>query len=452
MRLTIIHPAIGHRVGERYIRSWQMEPLPAAAIAGLTPGDVDIRFYDDRMEKIPYDEATDAVAISLETYTAKRTYQIASEYRKRGVPVIVGGFHASLVPDEAERYAEAVIEGEAEPVWATVIDDLRHGTLKKRYQGFERPHLGEIRPDRRIFRGKRYLPIGLVETGRGCRFPCEFCAIQAFFDRTHRSRPIDNILAELRSLKKSRKVFFFVDDNFAGNIKAAKPLLEAMAPLDIRWITQMSINAAHDEEFLDLLSKSGCKGVLIGFESLDRETLRAMKKKFNAMRGGYEVALANLRRYNIRVYGTFVFGYQNDTPETFDNTVDFAIEQRLYIAAFNHLTPFPGTALYRRLKEENRLRFEAWWLDDEYRYNDVPFIPERLNHDDVTRLCVESRRKFYSWGSILRRGFERTNRSDPFMFRNFFPINHMHRADVSNRNGYPLGDENWQGALLEASR
>lgn len=450
MRLTIIHPAIGHRIGERYIRSWQMEPLPAAAIAGLTPKDVDIRFYDDRMEKIPYDEPTDAVAISLETYTAKRVYQIASEYRKRNIPVIVGGFHASLVPDEAERFAESVIVGEAEAIWPTVIDDLRHGTLKKRYQGFERPLLEQISPDRTIFRGKRYLPIGLVETGRGCRFPCEFCAIQAFFDRTHRTRPVDHILAELQSLKKSRKVFFFVDDNFAGNIKAAKPLMEAMAPLNVRWITQMSINAAHDEEFLELLSRSGCKGVLIGFESLDRETLRSMKKNFNAMRGGYEVALRNLRRYNIRVYGTFVFGYENDTPETFDNTVEFAIEQRLYIAAFNHLTPFPGTALYSRLQKENRLRFDAWWLDDAYRYNDVPFVPQSLGHEDITRLCVESRRKFYSWGSIFRRGFEKTNRSDAFMFRNFFPINHMHRADVSNRNGYPLGDETWQGTLIEA--
>ena len=452
MRLTIIHPAIGHRIGERYIRSWQMEPLPAAAIAGLTPGDVEIRFHDDRMETIPYDEPTDAVAISLETYTAKRVYQIASEYRKRNVPVIVGGFHASLVPEEAERYAEAVIVGEAEPVWREVVDDLRHGTLRKRYRVADRPQLDEIRPDRSIFRGKRYLPIGLVETGRGCRFPCEFCAIQAFFDRTHRSRPIDDILAELGSLKSSRRVFFFVDDNFAGNIKAAKPLLEALAPLGIRWITQMSINAAHDEEFLELLSKSGCKGVLIGFESLDRETLRSMKKNFNAMRGGFDVALGNLRRHGIRVYGTFVFGYQNDTPETFDSTVEFAIDQRLYIAAFNHLTPFPGTALYRRLEDEKRLRFDAWWLDDEYRYNDVPFNPERLNHDDVTRLCVESRRKFYSWGSILRRGIEKTNRSDPFMFRNFFPINYLHKSDVSNRNGYPLGDESFRGALLEAAR
>jgi radical SAM superfamily enzyme YgiQ (UPF0313 family) len=452
MRLTIIHPAIGHRKGERYIRSWQMEPLPAAAIAALTPKDVEIKFYDDRMEAIPFDEPTDAVALSLETYTAKRAYQIASEYRKRNVPVIVGGFHATLMPDEAERFAEAVVVGEAEDVWAMVVDDLRHGTLKKRYRGSERPTLDRISSDRSIFRNKRYLPIGLVETGRGCRFPCEFCAIQTFFERTHRIRPVDHIIAELRLLKGTTKLFFFVDDNFAGDIHAAKILLKELAPLNIRWITQMSINAAHDEEFLGLLEKSGCKGTLIGFESLDEGNLRSMKKSFNTMKGGYQKALANLRKYNIRVYATFVFGYENDTEQSFDQAVNFAIEQRFYIAAFNHLTPFPGTPLYDKLKLEQRLKFDAWWLDDGYRYNDLPFFPTQLAPEDVTRLCVESRRKFYSWSSILKRGFEKSNRSDFFMFRNYFPINAMHRADVSNRNGYPLGDENWTGEFLEVAR
>jgi radical SAM superfamily enzyme YgiQ (UPF0313 family) len=452
MRLTIVHPAIGHRIGEPYIRTWQMEPLPAAAIAGLTPPDVEVRFYDDRMEKIPFDEPTDAVALSLETYTAKRVYQIASEYRKRKVPVIVGGFHATLMPQEAERYAEAVVAGEAENIWPAVIDDLRHGTLKKRYCEPERPMLDRIHPDRSIFKGKRYLPIGLVETGRGCRFPCEFCAIQTFFSRTHRARPIDPIVAELRELKRCNKIFFFVDDNFAGNIQAAKPLMRELAAMNIRWITQMSINAAHDEEFLALLEQSGCMGVLIGFETLDRETLRSMKKNFNAMRGGYEVALQNLRRHNIRVYATFIFGYENDTADTFARTLDFAIEQRFYIAAFNHLTPFPGTPLYHRLQQEKRLRFNAWWLDEGYRYNDVPFEPKHLKPEEVTRLCVATRRKFYSWGSIAKRAFAPSNRSDAFMFRNFFPINAMHRADVSKRNGYPLGDESWQGKLIEAAR
>jgi radical SAM superfamily enzyme YgiQ (UPF0313 family) len=451
MRLTIIHPAIGHKKDERYIRSWQMEPLPAAAIAGLTPKDIEVRFYDDRMESIPFDEPTDAVALSLETYTAKRAYQIASEFRRRNVPVIFGGFHATLMPEEAARFAEAVVVGEAETIWAEVIDDLRHGTLKKRYQGLERPTLDTLQIDRSIFNNKRYLPIGLVETGRGCRFPCEFCAIQTFFERTHRVRPHEHIIKELISLKDRAKLFFFVDDNFAGTIEAAKPLLSELVALKIRWITQMSIHAAHDEQFLALLAKSGCKGVLIGFESLNADNLRTMKKGFNTMRGGYEKALANLRRYNIRVYATFVFGYENDTVESFEQTVDFAIAQRFYIAAFNHLTPFPATPLYDRLKQEGRLRFDAWWLDDAYRYNDVPFFPQQLEPEELTRLCVASRRKFYSWNSIIKRGFERSNRSDAFMFRNFFPINTMHRADVSNRNGYPLGDENWMGHFLEAS-
>jgi radical SAM superfamily enzyme YgiQ (UPF0313 family) len=452
MTLTIIHPAIGHKRDENYIRTWQMEPLPAAVIAGLTPPDIEVRFYDDRMETIPYNEPTDAVVMSLETYTAKRAYQIASEFRRRHVPVIFGGFHATLIPEEAERFAEAVIIGEAESVWTTVVDDLRHGTLQKRYQSAERPSLEAIRVDRSIFYGKNYLPIGLVETGRGCRFPCEFCAIQTFFDRTHRARPIARVIDEVRALKSRTKLFFFVDDNFAGNIQAAKLLLSELASLDIRWVTQMSINAAHDEEFLELLARSGCKGTLIGFESLNEDNLRAMNKGFNTMRGGYAQALQNLYRHNIRVYATFVFGYEQDTPASFDHAVEFAIENNFYISAFNHLTPFPGTPLYRRLEQHGRLRFKAWWLDSAYRYNDVPFLPEQLVPEELTRLCVKARRDFYSWKSIVKRGFGRANRSDAFMFRNFFLINAMHRTDISKRNGYPLGDETWAGTLLEATR
>ena len=452
LRLTLIHPAIGHRQGESYIRTWQMEPLPAAAIAGLTPSDVALQFYDDRLEAIPFDEPTDAVVLSVETYTAKRAYQIASEYRRRKVPVVMGGFHATLMPDEVARYAEAVVIGEAEPVWSNVVDDLRHGTLRKRYTASRPATLDGIRVDRSIFVGKRYLPIGLVETGRGCKFPCEFCAIQSFFERTHRRRPIDDVKAELLALRGKAKVFFFVDDNFAGDLAAAKELLAEMASLGIRWITQMSINAAHDEEFLALLRRSGCMGVLIGFESLNEANLRIMRKRFNTMRGGFSQALANLRRFSIRVYGTFVFGYEHDTVASFDESVRFAIDEHLYIAAFNHLTPFPGTPLYERLEKAGRLRYGAWWLDPQYRYNDVPFWPEQLSPQQLTALCLQARRQFYSWGSIIQRALKAPNRSDPFMLRNFLPINVMHRGDVDARNGYPLGDEAWAGQVLEATQ
>jgi len=446
MRLTLIHPAIGHRAGESYIRTWQMEPLPIATLAGLTPPDVELVFYDDRMEGIPFDAPTDAVAIPVETYTAARAYQIASEYRSRGVPVVMGGFHATLVPDEVSRYADAVVTGEAEAAWPQVIDDLRHGTLQRRYQGEQRP-LSEIRIDRRLFQGKRYLPIGLVETGRGCRFPCEFCAIQTFFSRTYRSRPVDDVVAELAGLKPAKRLFFFVDDNFAGDLKAGRALLPALVKLNIRWITQMSINAAHDEDFLDALRRAGCRGVLIGFESLDEANLRLMHKRFNTMRGGYRQALANLRRHGLFVYGTFIFGYEYDTPQSFDQAVDFATEEGMYIAAFNHLTPFPGTPLYQRLEKERRLRFNAWWLDPAYRYNTLPFVPKSLMPEEVTAGCVAARRRFYAWCSIVRRSAHHWR--DAYVFRNFFLVNAMHRNEISKRDGYPLGDETWRGALLE---
>ncbi len=448
MRVTIIHPCIGRRRGQAYIRTWQMESLPAATLAGLTPPDIDLKFYDDRMEVIPFDEPTDLVAISVETYTAKRAYQIASEYRRRNIPVVIGGFHASLCPDEVARYAEAVVIGEAEKLWPQVLDDARHGRLEKFYRSTDRPSLVGLRPDRSIFRGKRYLSIGLVEAGRGCHFKCDFCAVQTVFDSTQTRRPVDEILAELRILKRTKKLFFFVDDNITSNLAQAKEFLRELIPLGIRWVSQSSINAAHDDEFLDLMRRSGCQGVLIGFESLNESNLAAMNKTFNVARGGFAHALANLRRHRIRIYGTFIFGYDGDTPDSFARTVDFAEEHAFYITAFNHLTPFPGTPLYRRLSDEGRLLYEAWWLDDNYSYNRIPFRPRGIDPEELQRQCVGARRRFYSWPSILRRGFDSVNRSDFFMWRNFYLINSMHRADVSRRDYYPLGDESWQGQLL----
>lgn len=451
MHLTIVHPAIGRRPGVNYMRTWQMESLPAAVLAGLTPKDVTVAFHDDRMEAIPFDAPTDLVAIPVETYTARRAYQIASEYRRRGVPVVMGGFHATLAPDEVAQYAESIVIGEAEAVWPRVIDDARHGRLEPRYRAGERPSLADIVYDRSIFRGRRYLKLGLIETSRGCRFPCEFCAVQTFFERTSRHRPVDAIVAELQVLRHERKLFFFVDDNFAASIRYARELVEALAPLRIRWVTQMSINAAHDESFLAALAASGCQGVLIGFESLDPDVLRSMKKSFNTMKGGFSVALANLRRHGIRVYGTFVFGYDEDRPGASAEAARFAIDHRFYLAAFNHLTPFPGTPLYKRLEREGRLLYERWWLDERYRYNDLPFTPAGMTPADVREACLQARRAFYGWRSMAKRAFDAINRDDAFMFRNFFFINGMHRAEIDTRDHFPLGDPQWRGQLLQVA-
>ncbi len=446
MRLTFVYPAIGHRTGESYLRSWQMEPLPIAALKGLTPADIDVRFYDDRMETIPFDEPTHAVALTVETYTARRVYQIASEYRKRGVPVILGGFHVTLLPEEAELYADAIVIGEAESIWAEVIDDLRHGTLKKRYQG-QQTDLSQVRVDRSVFQGKRYLPIGLIETGRGCRFPCEFCAVQTFYQRRYRRRDIDQVFNELEQIKQGKKLFFFVDDNFAGSLKGGSEILPTLAQAKVRWITQMSIDAAHDESFVQEMARAGCRGVLIGFESLNEDNLKQMNKRVNTMGGSFSHALANLRKYGIGVFGTFVFGYDHDTPSSFSEAVNFAREESMYVAAFNHMMPWPGTPFYHRLVQEKRMIFDRWWLDENYRYNRLTYQPTHLTPRQVEEGCLKARKDFYTWSSIMQRSWR--NRGDFFMWRNFFPINMLHQREIEARNGYPLGDEGWQGKLLE---
>jgi radical SAM superfamily enzyme YgiQ (UPF0313 family) len=429
-----------------------MEPLPVAVLAALTPKDVEQRFHDDRMETIPYDEPTDLVAISTEVYTAKRAYQIASEYRRRGVPVVMGGFHATLRPEEVQRYAESVVLGEAEDLWPQVIDDYRSGTPRKLYRSETRPNLNRSTPDRTIYAGKRYLPIGLVEAGRGCRFSCEFCSIQSFYHSTYCPRPVGQIIEELREIRSRSKLIFFVNDNIVSDRTAARELLEALIPLKIRWVSQASINMALDPELLGLLKASGCQGLLIGFESMNPDNLRQMGKGVNLAQGDFEQAMGNLRKYGIRIYGTFVFGYDNDTPETFDRAYEFALRHGLYLCGFNHLTPMPGTPLYQRLEKEGRLLYDAWWLDDAYTYNTVPFRPARMTPGEVRECCLRARRRFYSLPGTLRRAFHPSNHSDWMFFKAFFALNLLHRAEIYKRDALPLGDRNFRGPLLEAAQ
>ena len=450
-RLTIIHPCVGRHEGmTSYIRTWLMEPIPAAMLAGLAPDDVAVHFYDDRLEPIPFDEPTDLVAISVETYTARRAYEIASEYRQRGVPVVMGGFHATLCPDEVGQYCESLVIGEAEDLFPEVIDDYRHGTPREIYQGSGRASYLAT-PDRSIFAGKKYLPIRLVEFARGCRFRCDFCAIQSYYEGSHEHRPIDRVVEEIQRVRRPGQMFFFIDDNITSNLEDAKELMRALIPLKIRWVSQTAINVAFDDEALALMKRSGCVGILVGIESLDPQSLKQMNKGFNLMQGGPAMAMANFRRHGICVYGTFIFGYDHDTPETFSRILDFSQDEGLFIAAFNHVTPFPGTPLYQRMVDEGRLLYDAWWLDQSYRYNMIPFSPVGMTPEELADRCVEARRSFYSWRSIARRARRRVNIRNPYVLVNYLVINAMHQRDSDGRNGLPMGDRNWHGRLIPAA-
>lgn len=268
--ITLIWPNIGRLLinsGEHpFMDMASMEPLPLAAIAALIPDNFKVVLVDDRFEDIPYDNQTDLVCISIEIFTARRGYEIADEYRRRNVKVLIGGIHASLMQSEVKMHADSVFSGDAELIWSEVMKDLLDDNLKEFYQGPVSNQIVGKFPRRELFRKEFYLPIMLLQFGRGCPFSCTFCAIAACFRQTHITRSVDDVVNEIKN--DGRKLLFFVDDNIVANPKAAKELFRALIPLKIKWMGQASIDMANDEELLELMNRSGCLGHVIGFESV----------------------------------------------------------------------------------------------------------------------------------------------------------------------------------------
>ena len=396
-RLTLLRPNMGN-----YRSSDALPPMSMAILAARTPKDVAINFYDDKVERIPEDDTPDLVAITVETFTARRAYQLAAEYRARGVSVIMGGYQASLLPDEVLQHADAIVIGDAEGVWERLLDDFRRDRLQRVYRGGNNTPLDAFRLNKGIFSGKRYMPVEPVQFSRGCRFACDFCSIRAFYQDTLRVRPVQSLVQELHDMDR-RKLLFFVDDNLFSTREKLEELLLALRPLGFRWSCQISIDVARDEGLLDRMAQAGCVFVLIGFESLSKENLRQMGKPWNYVAGSYKSVVRKLHDRGIAVYGTFVFGYDHDTEETIQQSVEFALEAKLEIANFNPLTPTPNSPLYDRLKREGRLLSSAWWLDPTYRYGDPIFTPKSIAPDVFAQKCFEAKKTFYSWRSITSR-------------------------------------------------
>jgi radical SAM superfamily enzyme YgiQ (UPF0313 family) len=435
--VTFVYPCVGRFPDTRYVRSWQMQPLAIGVLAGLTPPSWGRAFFDDRLEEIDFDAPTDLVAVSVETYTARRGYQIADEYRRRGVPVVMGGYHATFRHEEVLEHADAVCIGEAESVWERILADTEASTLGGKYESAELADLSTTRIDRTIFEGKDYFKIALVETSRGCRFNCSFCSISAFFGARHRRRPIDDIVKEVRALHED--AVFFVDDNVVGDPENAKAFFRAMEPLGVRWISQASVNIARDMELLDLMAASGCQGLLIGFESLDKDNLASVGKAVN-VGADYTGLLSELRKRGIVVYGTFLLGLDSDDTESYREGLGFAVDERLFMAAFNHVVPFPGTPLYGKLDGDGRLLYDRWWMSPEFRFGQSPFAPAGMTPEELDTSCDKARREFYALPSILKRGTDLSgNCRGLTMAKLFFGVNLLMRKEVSMKRGLPLG-------------
>ena len=399
MIITFIMAAMNNCTN--YIRTWQMEPIGVAQAAALTPRDITIKFYDDRVEDIDYDVETDYVVISVETYTAQRAYYIAKEFQNRGKKVLLAGFHPTLVSDEAVNYADSILIGQAENIWAEIIEDMRKGELKRVYKDDGKVNLKGIFPLRKIFQGKNYMPVTLIENSRGCKFNCQFCSIAAFHKSYCNYRPLEDVIFEVKNAK--HKTIFFIDDNIGSDIKRAKELFKALIPYKIKWISQIATDCLEDDELVELMEKSGCLGILIGFESFNPTTLKQMNKSWNTGVEKYERILKKLTKHNIFVYGTFIFGYDEDTEETCKATFDFAMKNNLILAAFNHLMPFPGTPLYDTFK--SRMLYDKWWLKENCCFSDVVFKPKNFTPEKLSELCYMYKKKFYSFPSMLKRAW-----------------------------------------------
>lgn len=438
MKITLVQPAMG-RESDQFVESWKMEPLSMAVLASLTPEEHEVSFYDDRVEKVDYDAPADLVALSVETYTARRAYQIAARYRERGVPVVMGGYHATLVPGEVGKYAESVMVGEAEGTWDKILADAKRENLQPVYRSSDRPAVYSVKPDRTLFKGKKYMPLTLVESGRGCHFACEFCSVTSYFEKQFRVRPASEVALEIEST--GRKRVFLVDDNLTTDFDRAKELFREITPLNIQWISQATIKSADDSELLKLAQKSGCTAILIGFESLDEQTLNAMNKPFNKGASKFAEGLAKLGDHGIKIYATFVFGYDTDTPDLFQRTLDFAMEQKFFITAFNHMQPFPGTPLYQRMEEEDRLLYDKWWLEPDYRFGRIAFQPKNMSPEELYDRLMETRRKYFSWSSIFKRASDfKANMNGFNSAWYYFFTNWLLRKELNEKWATPLGD------------
>ena len=415
-----------------------MPPLAMGILAARSTGH-QVRFFDDRTEVIPENLEADLVALSVETFTARRAYQIADGFRQRGVTVVMGGYHPTFLPDEALLHADAVVSGDAEGTWECLLDDLSRGRLQRIYRGNNQALLEDVRIDRSIFAGKRYAPVEVAQYGRGCRFVCEFCSIHEFYGAQVRIRPADQFRAELAGLD-NRRLLFLVDDNLFSTRTDLDTLLNVLKPLGRRWACQISIDVARDPRLLDRLAEAGCCYVLIGFESLEVENLRQMHKPWNQVSGEYRKVVRELHARGIGVYGTFVFGYDQDTPDTIRRSLDFALEARLEIANFNPLTPTPGSALYARLKAEGRLISPQWWLDPEYRYGDPIFVPRLLTPAQLADDCFDAKRAFYAWSAIARRVLDNDIRFSWYSRIMTTVANLISRREVYRKQGRYLGD------------
>lgn len=402
MKLLLVTPGwpAGSLWGEL---GFKFPSLSFAALAAVTPPHWEVELCDENIERIKFDAGADLVAITAMTPQAPRAYEIADRFRESNVPVVMGGFHVSNLPEEGLLHADAVLIGEGETVWPKLLLDFEDGSLQRLYRPTEPLGMDGIPVARReIFLGKKYLLTNTLQTTRGCPHECEFCSVTAFYGRTYRKRAVDSVLTELAALRKRNSFAFFVDDNLVADRKYAMAIFQGMRGMNFKWLSHAPIDFAHDPELIRAAGEAGCIGMFVGFESLNRETLAAMGKRTN-LETDYLEAAAVFRDNGIGILGSFVLGSDGDTPEIFEQILRFCEEARLEAAIFPILTPYPGTAVRARLESQGRITSNNW---ADYDMGHVNFTPSGMTAEQLQAGHDWLNRSFYSFSSMYRRIFK----------------------------------------------
>jgi radical SAM superfamily enzyme YgiQ (UPF0313 family) len=406
MRVVLIAPAPASYIWRKRRVAFTLPPMALPLLAAITPSEVEIQLIDEAVEDVDANLKADLVGLSAMTANVSRAYALADHFRSRGIPVVLGGVHPSCLPEEALEHCDAVVIGEAENLWPRVVQEAAQGRLEKIYENSGAVSLETLPAPRwDLLRAKRYFIPQTVQVSRGCPMACSFCSVSTYFGRSHRSRSIPQVIEEIKALE--RKLFVFVDDNIAGDPDRAKELFAAMIPLKKKWVGQCSVNISEDAELLNLASRSGCIGLLIGFESISPAVLRSVGKGGNLGRK-YEEAIRRIHAHSIHIQGSFIFGFDDDTPAGIQSTVQFVKQNRLTGVNYCHLTPFPGTKLYADLNKEGRILHRDW---AKYDRQNIVFRPRNFTPEELRKHIFWAYRQTYNWRSFWQRR--------PFSFQHF---------------------------------
>lgn len=377
-----------------------MPRLALPQIAALTPKNYDVTIIDEYIEDIDFNMDVDLIGISATTAQAPRAYQISEKFRDKGKKVIMGGMHASLIPEEAQPHADSILVGEAENLWDKVLTDFENNSLKPVYRNspdkLDITHIVSPRLD--LLRLDKYeVPFRPVQTTRGCPHNCDYCSVTNFFGKSYRHRSIDDVIKEIEGLDS--KYILFVDDNIAANPKRAKELFRKITPLKIKWASQSTMSAAYDDELLDLAQESGCINLMMGFESLSAQSLATVNKSFNKV-DDYHFVIEKLHEHKISILTFMIFGFDTDDETVFEKTAKFTEDLKVDFPCYWILTPLPGTPFYHRMEAEGRIIERDW---SKYDCTNVVFKPKLMSPEALQQGYDYACKRGYSLKSITRK-------------------------------------------------